>query len=67
MAANITLEQGKTIPDAEGDVMRGLRKLKPDDLPSHKQSLYFHSCPFDIKIIEFGMSLPMGAGMFIRT
>ena len=27
LAANVTLEQGKTIPDAEGDVMRGLRKL----------------------------------------
>lgn len=26
IAANITLEQGKTLPDAEGDVMRGLRK-----------------------------------------
>lgn len=27
LAANITLEQGKTLVDAEGDVMRGLRKL----------------------------------------
>lgn len=27
IAANITLEQGKTLADAEGDVMRGLRKL----------------------------------------
>ena len=26
IAANITLEQGKTLVDAEGDVMRGLRK-----------------------------------------
>lgn len=26
LAANITLEQGKTLPDAEGDVMRGIRK-----------------------------------------
>ena len=26
IAANITLEQGKTLADAEGDVMRGLRK-----------------------------------------
>lgn len=25
LAANITLEQGKTLADAEGDVMRGLR------------------------------------------
>lgn len=26
IAANITLEQGKTLADAEGDVMRGIRK-----------------------------------------
>lgn len=26
IAANITKEQGKTLPDAEGDVMRGIRK-----------------------------------------
>lgn len=26
IAENITLEQGKTLADAEGDVMRGLRK-----------------------------------------
>lgn len=26
LAQNITLEQGKTLADAEGDVMRGLRK-----------------------------------------
>lgn len=26
IAANITEEQGKTLADAEGDVMRGLRK-----------------------------------------
>lgn len=26
LAKNITLEQGKTLVDAEGDVMRGLRK-----------------------------------------
>lgn len=26
IAANITTEQGKTLADAEGDVMRGLRK-----------------------------------------
>lgn len=25
LAANITLEQGKTLPDAEGDVSRGLQ------------------------------------------
>ena len=30
IAANITLEQGKTLVDAEGDVMRGLRKCYPD-------------------------------------
>lgn len=28
LAANITLEQGKTLSDAEGDVMRGLRKYQ---------------------------------------
>lgn len=27
LAANITLEQGKTLPDAEGDVTRGIRKF----------------------------------------
>ena len=27
IAANITLEQGKTFEDAKGDVMRGLRKF----------------------------------------
>ena len=27
IAKNITTEQGKTLIDAEGDVMRGLRKL----------------------------------------
>lgn len=27
LAANITLEQGKTLADAEGDVMRGLRMI----------------------------------------
>lgn len=27
LAANITEEQGKTLTDAEGDVLRGLRKL----------------------------------------
>lgn len=27
IAANITKEQGKTLADAEGDVMRGLRKF----------------------------------------
>lgn len=26
LAESITLEQGKTLPDAEGDVLRGLRK-----------------------------------------
>ena len=30
IAANITLEQGKTLVDAEGDVMRGLRECYPD-------------------------------------
>lgn len=28
IARNITTEQGKTLADAEGDVQRGLRKLK---------------------------------------
>ena len=28
LAANITLEQGKTLPDAEGDVLRGLRTFQ---------------------------------------
>lgn len=27
IAENITLEQGKTLADAEGDVMRGIRKF----------------------------------------
>lgn len=27
IAANITREQGKTLADAEGDVMRGIRKF----------------------------------------
>lgn len=27
LARNITLEQGKTLADAEGDVLRGLREL----------------------------------------
>lgn len=27
LAKNITLEQGKTLVDAEGDVLRGLRKF----------------------------------------
>ena len=26
LAENITTEQGKTLPDAEGDVLRGLRE-----------------------------------------
>lgn len=26
IAANITLEQGKTLADADGDVLRGVRK-----------------------------------------
>lgn len=26
LAENITMEQGKTLSDAEGDVLRGLRK-----------------------------------------
>lgn len=29
IAQNITTEQGKTLPDAEGDVMRGLRTCSP--------------------------------------
>ena len=35
MAKNITKEQGKTIPDAEGDVMRGLQVVE------HMSSLTF--------------------------
>ena len=27
LAENITIEQGKTLADAEGDVLRGLREL----------------------------------------
>lgn len=30
LAKNITKEQGKTLADAEGDVLRGLRKYKND-------------------------------------
>lgn len=29
LAKAITVEQGKTLADAEGDVFRGLRKFKP--------------------------------------
>lgn len=31
LAKNITTEQGKTLADAEGDVLRGLRKYTPSD------------------------------------
>lgn len=36
LASNITLEQGKTLPDAEGDVTRGIRKYtvyNPEKFP----------------------------------
>lgn len=36
LAANITLEQGKTLPDAEGDVLRGLRTFH------HPHTMYPH-------------------------
>jgi hypothetical protein len=29
LAASVTLEQGKTLPDARGDVFRGLGKFPP--------------------------------------
>lgn len=32
LARNITLEQGKTLIDAEGDVLRGLRELIANNL-----------------------------------
>lgn len=34
LARLITLEQGKTLADAEGDVFRGLRKARGADDPS---------------------------------
>jgi len=43
LAANITLEQGKTIPDAEGDVMRGLQVVE-------------HAC--SITSLQLGETLP---------
>ena len=45
IAKLITLEQGKTLVDAEGDVMRGLRKFLI--------SVYFLACLFQRKIPAF--------------
>lgn len=43
LAANVTLEQGKTIPDAEGDVLRGLQVVE-------------HAC--SITSLQLGESMP---------
>lgn len=43
IAKNITKEQGKTIPDAEGDVMRGLQVVE-------------HAC--SITFMQMGSTLP---------
>ncbi|XP_065051899.1 methylmalonate-semialdehyde/malonate-semialdehyde dehydrogenase [acylating], mitochondrial-like [Rhopilema esculentum] len=43
LAANVTLEQGKTIPDAEGDVMRGLQVVE-------------HAC--SVTSLQLGETLP---------
>eukprot|EP00112_Aurelia_sp_Birch-Aquarium-sp1_P003118 Seg1348.11 transcript_id=Seg1348.11/GoldUCD/mRNA.D3Y31 product="Methylmalonate-semialdehyde dehydrogenase" protein_id=Seg1348.11/GoldUCD/D3Y31 len=43
LAANVTLEQGKTIPDSEGDVMRGLQVVE-------------HSC--SVTSLQLGETLP---------
>lgn len=43
LAKNITTEQGKTLPDAEGDVMRGLQVVE-------------HSCA--ITMMQMGQTLP---------
>jgi len=39
IAKLITLEQGKTLPDAEGDVMRGLQVTSCFNLRSYEQSV----------------------------
>ncbi len=43
MAASVTKEQGKTLPDAEGDVMRGLQVVE-------------HAC--SITFMQMGTTLP---------
>jgi malonate-semialdehyde dehydrogenase (acetylating)/methylmalonate-semialdehyde dehydrogenase len=43
LAANITYEQGKTLPDAEGDVLRGLQVVE-------------HAC--SLTFMQMGSNLP---------
>ena len=43
LAKNITTEQGKTLPDAEGDVLRGLQVVE-------------HSCA--VTMMQMGSTLP---------
>ena len=53
IAANITLEQGKTLVDAEGDVMRGLRKYYPDITLNTYCLLYIPGIPKYSSVIIF--------------
>ena len=53
IAANITLEQGKTLVDAEGDVMRGLRKCYPDITHNSYYFLYKPCIPEYSSVINF--------------
>jgi malonate-semialdehyde dehydrogenase (acetylating)/methylmalonate-semialdehyde dehydrogenase len=51
---SITLEQGKTLPDAEGDVLRGLRKS--EYMTSNLACNTFHICSF-AEVVEHACSV----------
>ena len=53
IAANITLEQGKTLVNAEGDVIRGLRKCYPDITLNTYYLLYKPGIPKYSSVINF--------------
>nr|XP_023020819.1 probable methylmalonate-semialdehyde dehydrogenase [acylating], mitochondrial [Leptinotarsa decemlineata] len=68
IAENITLEQGKTLADAEGDVMRGLRKSQTNPVVIHgtHDSVNFICDNTDIKAISFVGSDRAGKHIYQR-
>ncbi len=62
LAKNITSEQGKTLVDAEGDVLRGLRKFPFPLLIWHSKS----NIPKFINTDEFPLNLFRGRRTYVQ-
>ncbi|KAK3751859.1 hypothetical protein QZH41_009666 [Actinostola sp. cb2023] len=59
LAKSITLEQGKTLPDAEGDVLRGLRKYRMYSITFLilARNIHYNVCFISAEVVEHACSI----------